>query len=311
MVAPGSGNISVAPQFHSISRYAEHYPEGVFNIELERSIKHSPNSPFEILSSFSWDWSVVLSLTITVFTMLTFKLYLHGIFTIGSLPQFSSADSFRESCLSFKPQIESANVELVEFVPKDTGTALPYRDPTCGGPGISPKVNQDVCRITLYIQTSAQSGVHFESWLPREWNGRFLATGNGGIGGCEFLKSFSKTSSKQAQALIITDWHIPRAMVLLQLGQIMATMEPQGNHSIRIQMLSGILQDDRECFGASFRASGSQVFTDCTKPFWPEKKCLNHSMANHMQDRTSSAALKVDVKASGVQRNIPKTLTAL
>jgi feruloyl esterase len=128
--------------------------------------------------------------------MLSFKLYLHGMFAIPGLPQFASADSFRESCLSFEPQIESAKVELVEFVPKGTGTALPYRDPTCGGPGVSPKVIQDVCRITLFIQTSAQSGVHFESWLPRDWNGRFLATGNGGLGGCEFLKSFHEASSK-------------------------------------------------------------------------------------------------------------------
>ena len=77
-------------------------------------------------------------------------------------------------------------VELIELIPQGTDTVLPYRDASCGGPGVSPTVLRDVCRVALYISTSERSGIHFEAWLPSEWEGRFLATGNGGINGCKF-----------------------------------------------------------------------------------------------------------------------------
>ncbi|KUJ13898.1 tannase and feruloyl esterase [Mollisia scopiformis] len=42
----------------------------------------------------------------------------------------------------------------------------------------------DLCRITLNVQTSCMSSIFLEAWLPTNWNGRFLASGTGGIGGC-------------------------------------------------------------------------------------------------------------------------------
>jgi hypothetical protein len=42
----------------------------------------------------------------------------------------------------------------------------------------------DLCRIALSIPTSNRSSITFEAWLPRNWTGRFLGTGNGGIDGC-------------------------------------------------------------------------------------------------------------------------------
>lgn len=42
----------------------------------------------------------------------------------------------------------------------------------------------DLCRITLSVQTSCMSSIFLEAWLPTNWNGRFLASGTGGIGGC-------------------------------------------------------------------------------------------------------------------------------
>ncbi|EMD68957.1 hypothetical protein COCSADRAFT_194858 [Bipolaris sorokiniana ND90Pr] len=42
----------------------------------------------------------------------------------------------------------------------------------------------DMCRVIVNASSSASSTNRIEAWLPDKWNGRFLATGNGGTGGC-------------------------------------------------------------------------------------------------------------------------------
>ncbi|TFK99541.1 tannase and feruloyl esterase [Pterulicium gracile] len=41
-----------------------------------------------------------------------------------------------------------------------------------------------LCRVQFSVKTSNVSEVKAEAWLPDEWHGRFLAIGNGGLGGC-------------------------------------------------------------------------------------------------------------------------------
>ncbi|KAJ7207215.1 tannase and feruloyl esterase [Mycena pura] len=41
-----------------------------------------------------------------------------------------------------------------------------------------------LCRVQFSTQTSSTSAIRAEAWLPDEWYGRFLAVGNGGLGGC-------------------------------------------------------------------------------------------------------------------------------
>ncbi|EON96030.1 putative feruloyl esterase b protein [Phaeoacremonium minimum UCRPA7] len=36
----------------------------------------------------------------------------------------------------------------------------------------------------MTLSTSNRSGIDMEVWLPKNWTGRFLSTGNGGLGGC-------------------------------------------------------------------------------------------------------------------------------
>lgn len=36
----------------------------------------------------------------------------------------------------------------------------------------------------MHVATSGVSGISLEAWLPQNWSGRFLSTGNGGLGGC-------------------------------------------------------------------------------------------------------------------------------
>jgi feruloyl esterase len=97
-------------------------------------------------------------------------------------------EDFRTKCLSFKPEFGDAKVERIEHLAKGSSAALPYRHQTCGGPGNSAKLAQDVCRVALRINTSDRSGIHFEVWFPRGYSGRVLATGNGGLNGCRFQK---------------------------------------------------------------------------------------------------------------------------
>ena len=45
------------------------------------------------------------------------------------------------------------------------------------------------------LSTSSRSGISMEAWLPRNWTGRFLSTGNGGISGCIQYEDMAYTSS--------------------------------------------------------------------------------------------------------------------
>ncbi|KUJ08955.1 tannase and feruloyl esterase [Mollisia scopiformis] len=45
-------------------------------------------------------------------------------------------------------------------------------------------VFNDLCRVAMRVATSRRSEITLEAWLPTNWNGRFLSTGNGGISGC-------------------------------------------------------------------------------------------------------------------------------
>ncbi|OGM47214.1 feruloyl esterase B precursor [Aspergillus bombycis] len=91
---------------------------------------------------------------------------------------------FQASCQAFSPDTRdtSAHREFTEYVPAGTNLSLPYNDATCARP--YQVVPVDLCRVALYLETSNRSSVTTELWLPRNWTGRFLGTGNGGIDGC-------------------------------------------------------------------------------------------------------------------------------
>ncbi|KAL0263212.1 hypothetical protein SLS55_002190 [Diplodia seriata] len=119
--------------------------------------------------------------------------------SLGLLASLAAAatndtDPFQQSCLSFQPQKHVYNATLTarEFVPANTTLTFPDNDATCSRE--SQLVSADVCRIALSIPTSDKSSITYEMWLPREWTGRFLATGNGGIDGCVKYEDLAYTS---------------------------------------------------------------------------------------------------------------------
>lgn len=51
------------------------------------------------------------------------------------------------------------------------------------GDALLPGPMPSYCRVTATIRPSADSNIKVEIWLPKAWNGRYLGTGNGGLGG--------------------------------------------------------------------------------------------------------------------------------
>ncbi|KAL4942781.1 hypothetical protein BDV06DRAFT_235227 [Aspergillus oleicola] len=94
--------------------------------------------------------------------------------------------SFREQCLSLpkKLTIPNANNPSSTFIPANTTIHFPETDTTCSRS--SQHISTDLCRVSLQASTSPRSGLKLETWLPSpdHWTGRFLSTGNGGMGGC-------------------------------------------------------------------------------------------------------------------------------
>lgn len=95
----------------------------------------------------------------------------------------TASASASPECLSFEPQkFVSSTLARLEHVPADTTLQLDSV-PSCNRR--SQAVKTDICRVALQIATSSRSAISLELWLPTRWSGRLLATGNGGVDGCE------------------------------------------------------------------------------------------------------------------------------
>lgn len=102
---------------------------------------------------------------------------------------------FQSACASIVPKLDitNATVYFSQFVSAGTNLSIPDRNATCGQP--YQVVPADICRIALYVATSNRSGVNMEAWLPSNWTGRFLSTGNGGLAGCIGYDDMAYTTS--------------------------------------------------------------------------------------------------------------------
>lgn len=96
----------------------------------------------------------------------------------------ASQDAFQSKCTSFANEIDlsGVTVSFVNYVPGGTNLSLPDNPPTCDE--TSQQVASDTCRIAMAVATSDKSEITLEAWFPRNYTGRFLSTGNGGLGGC-------------------------------------------------------------------------------------------------------------------------------
>ena len=115
-----------------------------------------------------------------------FSLVLKACLTLCTTPAVHAAYSFQARCLAFNPELHVYNSSrnVLTYVAAGTNLTLSDNDPTCNR--TSQVVAVDLCRVALSIPTSVRSSISFELWLPEDWSGRLLATGNGGIDGCAF-----------------------------------------------------------------------------------------------------------------------------
>lgn len=105
--------------------------------------------------------------------------------------------NFQDQCTRFQPAgagIANATVTNHAFVAAGSTINLPGGDPSCGQ--TNQTVIADLCRVSLQIPTSDKSGLVAEIWLPDQWNGRLVTTGNGGLAGCECSLFKARTSTK-------------------------------------------------------------------------------------------------------------------
>ena len=97
--------------------------------------------------------------------------------TLASIGQCSN-------CKVASLSIPGVTIDLVEHHEQGTTVTLPDVVQSCGGPDLNVTITNNLCRVVMQVPTSNSSSIRVEAWLPDHWNERFLATGNGGIGGC-------------------------------------------------------------------------------------------------------------------------------
>ena len=102
----------------------------------------------------------------------------------GDTPTGAPVD-FDAQCKAFaKKTFDQTKIYFTEIVKAGTTLPLPDNNVTCALS--SQFVPQDICRIAMFVSTSSRSGINMEAWFPRNWTGRYMTTGNGGVSGCKF-----------------------------------------------------------------------------------------------------------------------------
>lgn len=90
------------------------------------------------------------------------------------------------SCAQVASALNSvANLSLISASHFTNGSSVELPDlvPSCANL-LAAKATSNLCRVVVNVATGTSSVNRVEAWLPDNWNGRLLATGTGGIGGC-------------------------------------------------------------------------------------------------------------------------------
>ncbi|KAH8892282.1 tannase and feruloyl esterase [Thozetella sp. PMI_491] len=79
-------------------------------------------------------------------------------------------------------RLPNTTVRSAEYIKAGANLFAPATHSTCTEFNSTMPFN--FCRVRMQTRTGPDSAVDFETWLPSNWTGRFLAVGNGGLGGC-------------------------------------------------------------------------------------------------------------------------------
>ncbi|KAK5113180.1 putative feruloyl esterase B-2 [Meristemomyces frigidus] len=92
-------------------------------------------------------------------------------------------------------QSEGVTVNFAHYVAAGTNLTLEQDDNLASCDRPSQVVSVDLCRVAMLVKTSNISNITLEAWLPTNWTGRFLSTGNGGTSGCIQYEDVAYTAS--------------------------------------------------------------------------------------------------------------------
>ncbi|KAL4978790.1 putative feruloyl esterase B-2 [Aspergillus desertorum] len=113
---------------------------------------------------------------------MAFLRHLLPVLTLGSAAQSAvlAQDKFQNRCETFAHKIDIPNVRvnIASYIPRSTNLTLD-NVPACDQ---SQVVSSDICRVAMAVTTSDASEITLEAWFLRAYAGRFLSTGNGGLG---------------------------------------------------------------------------------------------------------------------------------
>lgn len=97
--------------------------------------------------------------------------------------QDSTTSVFARDCTALS-SLKLENTTITNAYSQSKGIKVPTPMP-CSAPLGDITTSADVCRVQGYVNTTSESLVTFEAWLPNTWYGRFMGLGNGGLGGCK------------------------------------------------------------------------------------------------------------------------------
>ena len=96
------------------------------------------------------------------------------------------ASHCRSSVELLSAQLDASTVvNSALYYPVGAEISIATKDPTCVPFDDLERISEfEFCRIQMTTESSSSSSFNTEIWLPSNWTGRFLVTGNGGIEGC-------------------------------------------------------------------------------------------------------------------------------
>lgn len=105
----------------------------------------------------------------------------------------STSQSFQAKCEAFASKINGQDknafqnditLHSVTYISSGGNISMATNPTACASDEISTASSVEFCRVSLNVTTSSKSQIYMEAWLPGNYTGRFLSTGNGGLGGC-------------------------------------------------------------------------------------------------------------------------------
>ncbi|KAK3674330.1 Feruloyl esterase [Recurvomyces mirabilis] len=128
----------------------------------------------------------VLASTVSIFAALATAQSPSGYGWANGNQGYGGSHDAAAACANIAHNFHYANttVNFATHIPAGTNVTLPSAGTVaqCATPYQVAPV--DLCRIAMLVKTSPISNITLEAWLPTNWTGRFLSTGNGGLGGC-------------------------------------------------------------------------------------------------------------------------------